>query len=96
MEKDSCFGLELYEDKRFMGKGVGLALLIYSLTVCKERGYAKQITWVDADNAPMLSSSVQLLGARKIGESQDKVIFSKSYTRWSIEGKKGSGKIVRI
>lgn len=96
MEKDSCYGLELYEDKRFIGKGVGLALLIYSLTVCKERGYAKQITWVDGDNAPMLSSSVQLLGARKIGETQDKIIFSKPFTRWTIEGKKGSGKIVRV
>jgi acyl carrier protein/GNAT superfamily N-acetyltransferase len=96
MEKESCYALELYEDKRFLGKGVGLALLTYSLAVCRERGYARQITWVNADNVKMLSASVQLLGARKIGEFQVKRIFNKPYTRWTLEGKEGSGNIVRI
>jgi acyl carrier protein/GNAT superfamily N-acetyltransferase len=96
MEAESCYALELYEDKRFMGKGVGLALLSYSLAVCKERGYTRQITWVAADNAHMLISSVQLLGARKIGEFQVRRIFNRPYPRWTIEGKEGRGNIVRI
>lgn len=96
MEADSCYGLELYEDKRHMGKGIGLALLAHSLGVCRDKGYRRQITWVDGRNTPMLSSSVQLLGARKIGEFRVRRILNRPHTTWTLEGRKGSGNIVRI
>jgi GNAT superfamily N-acetyltransferase len=96
MEEGSCYGFELYEDRNFAGKGVGLALLAYALAVCKERGFKRQIGWVDADNVQMLSSSVQLLGAKKIGEFQVRRIFNKPHARWTIGGTEGSGNVVSV
>lgn len=96
MKERSCYALELYEDKAFVGKGIGMALLSFSLQVCKEKGYERQITWVNANNVKMLSSSIQLFGFKKIGEIEVRRIFNRPYSKWTIENEQGKGKVIRI
>jgi acyl carrier protein len=93
MREGSCYGLDLYEAKGFTRKGVGLALLSYSLVVSRERGYARQITWVDATNARMLGVAMQVFRFEKIGEIRTRRIFGRPFSTWSAEAQHGRRKI---
>ena len=94
LNEKSCYGLELFENKEYKEKGIGLALLAFSLKESKQRGYEKSITWVDSDNLKMLNASIHILGHNKIGEIIKKIILLKSSIKWSINGHTGRGKIV--
>ncbi|MDX1799170.1 MAG: hypothetical protein R3255_11015, partial [Candidatus Lokiarchaeia archaeon] len=76
------------------GKGIGLALLSFSLQDCKRRGYENQITWVRAENLKMLNASVQMLGYEKIGEIHTKKIFLKPFSKWMLNESFESNKIM--
>lgn len=63
-------GLYLVEAPGSRGRGIGLALLAYSLRVSRELGFRAQLTAVRQDNQPMLAACVQLLGFRQIGHAR--------------------------
>jgi acyl carrier protein len=88
---ESCYAMELFEHPEHVSKGVGLALLGYSLAVAKERGYRKQVTMVLSRNVRMLSAAVQLFGFVKVGEINTTRILFKPFSRWNIAGKSGWG-----
>jgi GNAT superfamily N-acetyltransferase/acyl carrier protein len=88
---ESCYAMELYEHPAFVGKGVGLALIGYSLAVAKERGYREQVTMVLARNVRMLSAAVQLFGFEKVGEIETVRILFKPFSKWDIGGRSGRG-----
>ena len=93
---DSCYAMELFEHPGYVGKGVGLALLAYSLTVAKERGYREQATMVIATNVKMLSAAVQLFGFRRVGEIETTRILLKPLSRWNIAGRSGKGGVALL
>jgi acyl carrier protein/GNAT superfamily N-acetyltransferase len=88
---ESCFAMELYEHPAFLEKGIGLALIGYSLALAKERGYREQVTMVLARNVRMLSAAVQLFGYQKVGEIETRRILFKPFSKWSIGGRSGWG-----
>ncbi len=88
---ESCFAMELYEHPAFLGKGVGLALIGYSLVVAKERGYREQVTMVLARNVRMLSAAVQLFGFERVGEIETTRILFKPFSKWDVGGQSGWG-----
>jgi acyl carrier protein/GNAT superfamily N-acetyltransferase len=104
--KDTCYAGELYEHKRHGGKGIGLALLAFSLRESKRKGYARQVFWVDARNRRMLSASMQLFKFEITGEIRRKGLFpmewtplEKFFTRlsfssWKNNGREGRGTLV--
>ena len=79
----SCYGLDLYE--KYSGEGIGLALLTYSLTEAKRRGFDTQVMYVDSRNIQMLSAAVQLLGFRMIGSIRTTRVFAMRSSRWQLE-----------
>jgi len=89
--EESCYAMELFEHPEYVGKGVGLALLGYSLAVAKERGYREQITMVIGRNVKMLSAAVQLFGFSRIGEIDTKRILFRPFSRWNVGGRTGRG-----
>jgi GNAT superfamily N-acetyltransferase len=101
--EDTCYAGELFEDSRYGGKGVGLALLSHSLRAAQEQGYARQVCWVDSKNKKMLSGAIQLFDFEIIGEIRRKGLFPLEWTRleglfsrlsvsrWENRGRAGRG-----
>jgi len=92
----SCWGQGLYEGKMYQGKGVGLALLARSLTEAQRRGYERQVTYVAATNARMLSATIHLLGFKKIGHIQTTWILRRPYSSWQVGEESGRGGTVVV
>lgn len=90
MREGSCYGLDLNEKLEFRGKGVGLALLCYSLIVTKRLGFHTQYTLVDQNNEKMLSAAIHLLGFRKVGEIHTHLIAGRPSSVWYVNGKSGT------
>ena len=80
MHPGSCYGLDLHEHKMYQGKGVGLALLAFSLAEAKKRGYHTQIAFVDVRNVKMLSTALHLFNFKKIGYIHTTRIFGKPFS----------------
>ena len=85
-----CFGYWLTEAPSARGRGIGLALVAYSLRVAREVGFRTQVTWVAEDNAAMLAAATQLLGFRSIGTASRLRVLG--LTRWSWEIKRRAGR----
>ena len=68
--REACYGWSLLEAPDVGGRQIGLALLAYSLRVARERGFRAELTYVEAENAPMLGAATQLLGFRVIGTAR--------------------------
>jgi len=94
VKKNACYGLDLLERKGFEKKGVGLALLAFSLKESKRRGYGTSIICVDSDNLKMLNASVHIMGYEKTGEFIQTKILSKSFSRWSLNEGPEESKLV--
>lgn len=92
----SCYAGELYEHPAFRGKGIGLAVLAFSLEESKRAGFHRQVAWVAEKNVKMLSASIQLFGFRIIGEIHIKKILRKPISRWKIGDRQGWGGTVMI
>jgi acyl carrier protein/GNAT superfamily N-acetyltransferase len=80
---DACYGFQLTETREARGRGIGLALVAYSLRVARELGFRFQLTDVWEGNVAMLASATQLLGFRMIGEARRTRVAG--FTRWSWE-----------
>ena len=90
--KDTSYGGELYEHKRYRGKGIGLALLAFSLSELKKKGYARQVCWVEAGNIPMLSASIQLFNFEIIGSiRQWGIVPPLAFSTWETDRRAGRG-----
>ena len=89
---DACFGYWLTEAPAARGRGIGLALVAYSLHVAGERGFRAQLTWVDENNTAMLAAATQLLGFRSIGTASRLRLLGLTRWSWQVGGRRGRGK----
>lgn len=90
-EPGACFGYWLTEAPGARGRGIGLALVAYSLGAARERGFRTQLTWVAEDNAAMLAAATQLLGFRSIGTASRLRVLGLTRWSWDLRGRRGSG-----
>ncbi len=86
-----CFGYWLTEAPEARGRGIGLALVAYSLGVARERGFRSELTWVADDNAAMLAAATQLLGFRSVGTASRLHVLGFTLWSWDIDGRRGRG-----
>lgn len=92
IEADACFGYWLAEAPAARGRGIGLALVAYSLGVARERGFGAQLTWVAQDNTAMLAAATQLLGFRSIGTASRLRVLGLTRWSWDVRGRRGRGR----
>jgi acyl carrier protein/GNAT superfamily N-acetyltransferase len=92
VQPETCFGYWLTEAPAARGRGIGLALVAYSLGVARELGFRTQVTWVAEDNAAMLAAATQLLGFRAIGTATRLRLLGVTRWSWDIQGRRGSGR----
>jgi acyl carrier protein/GNAT superfamily N-acetyltransferase len=90
-QPDAAFGYWLTEAPGARGRGIGLALVAYSLLVARESGFRTQLTWVDEDNTAMLAAATQLLGFRSIGTASRLRLLGRTRWSWDIRGRRGRG-----
>jgi acyl carrier protein len=89
---DACYGYWLTEAPAARGRGIGLALVAYSLRVAREHGFRAQLTWVAEDNTAMLAAATQLLGFRSIGTASRLRVLGLTRWSWQVGGRRGRGK----
>jgi acyl carrier protein len=94
--RGGCWGLHLVEAPDARGRGIGLALLAYSLRVARARGFRAQLATVMSNNAPMIAASTQLLGFQVIGMAHRTRIFGVTRWLWEIEGVRRRGRVLTI
>ena len=90
-QPDACFGYWLTEAPAARGRGIGLALVAYSLLVARECGFRAQVTWVAEDNEAMLAAATQLLGFRSIGTASRLRLLGHTRWSWGVRGRRGRG-----
>jgi acyl carrier protein/GNAT superfamily N-acetyltransferase len=90
-QPDACFGYWLTEAPAVRGRGIGLALVAYSLPVAREAGFRAQLTWVAEDNTAMLAAATQLLGFRSIGTASRLRLLGRTRWSWDVRGRRGRG-----
>jgi GNAT superfamily N-acetyltransferase len=89
---DTCYAGELWEHDRYRGKGIGLALLAFSLGEVKKKGYARQVFWVASTNLLMLSASMQLFNFEIIGSIRRwGTLPPLSFSTWKTDEHAGHG-----
>jgi acyl carrier protein/GNAT superfamily N-acetyltransferase len=88
----SCVGLDLNEHPNYVGRGVGLATLAWSLEHSRESGLKRQFTIVQSTNEKMLRTSIGLLGFKKVGELITTRKFRRPSSVWHLHGVDGSGR----
>jgi acyl carrier protein/GNAT superfamily N-acetyltransferase len=91
-QPDACFGYWLTEAPAARGRGIGLALVAYSLLVARECGFRAQLTWVAEDNTAMLAAATQLLGFRSIGTASRLRLLGLTRWSWDVRGRRGRGR----
>lgn len=91
-QPDACFGYWLTEAPTARGRGIGLALVAYSLLVARESGFRAQLTWVAEDNTAMLAAATQLLGFRSVGTASRLRLFGLTRWSWDVHGRRGRGR----
>lgn len=94
--RGACWGLHLVEAPDVRGRGIGLALLAYSLRVSRGRGFRAQLATVRSDNAPMIAACTQLLGFRAIGMARRTRVLGITRWSWEIEGFRRRGRLLSI
>ena len=87
----ACWGIYLREASHARGRGIGFALLSYSLADSIARGFRKQFSIVKTSNAPMLIATTQLLGFRSIGRVTRMRLMGVTRWSWEIDGCAGRG-----
>jgi acyl carrier protein/GNAT superfamily N-acetyltransferase len=90
-QPDACFGYWLTEAPAARGRGIGLALVAYSLPVAREAGFRAQLTWVAEDNTAMLAAATQLLGFSSIGTASRLRLLGRTRWSWDVRGRRGRG-----
>lgn len=89
---DACYGYWLAEAPAARGRGIGLALLAYSLRVARERGFRTQVTYVAETDRPMLAAATQLLGFRSIGTARRLRVLGLTGWSWEVDGMRRRGR----
>jgi len=90
----SWYAMELYEHPKYPGRGIGLALLAFSLEEAKKRGFQTQVTMVLSKNVKMLGAAVHLFGFKKIGEIRTRRIFLRPFSSWRMGRQSGRGGVL--
>jgi acyl carrier protein/L-amino acid N-acyltransferase YncA len=92
----TCLGISLHERSDQGDRGIGLALLAYSLEVCREAGYVRQAAYVSAKNLRMRTACTSLLGFREAGSARRTTKFGRMRWRWQIGATRGEGPVLEI
>jgi acyl carrier protein/GNAT superfamily N-acetyltransferase len=87
----ACWGHSLFEAPAVRGRGIGLALLAYSLRSASERGFRSQLAMVRDDNRPMLAACTQLLGFQTVGTARRRRVLGVTRWNWEVGGRPGRG-----
>jgi acyl carrier protein/GNAT superfamily N-acetyltransferase len=95
-ERKATWGLYLREAPDARGRGIGLALLRFSLAEAATRGFQENLTLVWRENAPMLAATTQLLGYRPIGRTTRTHVLGRTLFSWEIEGRSGRGSRIHL
>jgi acyl carrier protein len=86
-----CYGYRLVEAPAARGRGIGVALLSYSLVVARDRGFRAQVTSVQNGNRAMLVAATHLLGFRQIGSAHRVRVLGRTRWSWEVDGGRGAG-----
>jgi acyl carrier protein/GNAT superfamily N-acetyltransferase len=95
-KRQATWGLYLREAPDARGRGIGLALLRFSLAEAATRGFRENLTLVWRENAPMLAATTQLLGYRPIGQTTRTHVLGRTLFSWQIEGRSGRGSRIHL
>jgi acyl carrier protein/GNAT superfamily N-acetyltransferase len=95
-ERKATWGLYLREAPDARGRGIGLALLRFSLAEAATRGFQENLTLVWRENAPMLAATTQLLGYRPIGRTTRTHVLGRTLFSWQIEDRSGRGSRIHL
>lgn len=87
----TSYGFRLLERPDVAGQGVGLSLLAHSLGESRRGGFARQVTYVDERNQPMILAARLMLGFQPAGEVEAVRLFGLSRARWRVDGREGTG-----
>lgn len=93
---ESCYGGELWERPGLGGRGIGMALLAFSLAEAQKIGYQRQVTLVNARNTRMLGAAVQLFGFQTRGEIRTLRFLGHPFSRWRNGANTSYGHSVRL
>jgi acyl carrier protein/GNAT superfamily N-acetyltransferase len=88
----ACYGFMLEVAPAARGRGVGTALLAYSLGVAREQGFRAQLTFVKDNNREMLATATHVLGFRPIGRARRTRIAGRLWWSWAVDGVRGAGR----
>jgi GNAT superfamily N-acetyltransferase/acyl carrier protein len=91
-QADACYGYWLAEAPAARGRGIGLALLAYSLHFARERGFRAQLTYVAEADRTMLAAATQLLGFRSIGTARRLRVLGLTGWSWEVDGRRCRGR----
>lgn len=90
----SGYAIGLYE--KYPGEGIGSALLGYSLSETKKRGFQRQVTFVNEENVKMLISTIQLFGFKEVGRIRSRRWLGKVSSEWFIADQPQPGRTIVI
>jgi acyl carrier protein/GNAT superfamily N-acetyltransferase len=95
-EAGTCLGIDLRVRRGYENRGVGVALIAYSLAVGHELGYRRQAAYVARENHSMRSACTALLGFAERGSARRTVVLGKTRWTWQRDGRAGSGPMLRL
>ena len=90
----TAYGFDLYE--KYGGNGIGYSLLLWSLQMCRERGFKRQVTIVSANNMRMLTVAKKLIGYEEIGTIRTRKVLRRPQSHWAIGAREGRGGIISV
>ncbi len=90
-ERSACWGLYLVEAPDVRRRGIGLAVLAYSLQSASERGFSAALTSVRDDNRPMLAACTRL-GFKELGKATRTRVLGVTWWSWEVEDSTGRGR----
>jgi GNAT superfamily N-acetyltransferase len=92
----TCLGIDLRLRRGHENRGIGLALLAYSLEVAREEGYLRQAAYVARENHPMRMACTALLGFAEIGTARRDTLFGRAHWTWIRNGLTTSASVMPL
>ena len=90
----TAYAFDLFE--KYQGKGIGYALLLWSLHECRKRGYDRQVTLVSTNNTRMLTVGKKLIGYKEAGRVRTRKIMQRPHSVWSVGTTTGHGGVMTV
>lgn len=92
----TIYGFDLWEKDEFAGRGIGLALLDFSISLSRELGFQRQITIVHQHNPKMMTAATQMLGFRVVGSIRTTTLVGRPRSVSEIDGTRSTEKTLTL